>query len=218
MLSNVLSLRERRVADVMVPRADVIAVLGSEATLGDLLALFRTAGHSRLPVYGRIARRPPRHDPHPRLPRLHRRPGQGRAGSCRGEAEAPPSTEPGGHRPDSMTLAQATKILRPVLYVPPSMPAVDLLVRMQATRTHIALVIDEYGGTDGLISIEDLIEIVVGDIEDEHDLEEAPIVAGRREPLHRRCPRHAGRTEGPRPGIDLSRATRSPRRSIRWAG
>jgi CBS domain containing-hemolysin-like protein len=76
----------------------------------------------------------------------------------------------------SMTLAQA-KILRPVLYVPPSMPAVDLLVRMQATRTHIALVIDEYGGTDGLISIEDLVEIVVGDIEDEHDLDEAPTIA-----------------------------------------
>ena len=75
----------------------------------------------------------------------------------------------------SVTLAQAA-ILRPVLYVPPSMPAVDLLVRMQATRTHIALVIDEYGGTDGLVSIEDLIEIVVGDIEDEHDLEETPIV------------------------------------------
>jgi CBS domain containing-hemolysin-like protein len=57
------------------------------------------------------------------------------------------------------------------------MPAVDLLVRMQATRTHMALVIDEYGGTDGLISIEDLVEIIVGEIEDEHDLEEAPMVS-----------------------------------------
>ncbi len=68
----------------------------------------------------------------------------------------------------SATLASA-RILRPVLYVPASMPAVDLLARMQTTRTHMALVIDEYGGTDGLISIEDLVEIVVGDIEDEHD-------------------------------------------------
>jgi CBS domain containing-hemolysin-like protein len=68
----------------------------------------------------------------------------------------------------SMTLADA-RILRPVLYVPRSMPAIDLLVRMQATRTHMALVIDEYGGTDGLVSIEDLVEMVVGDIEDEHD-------------------------------------------------
>ena len=64
-----------------------------------------------------------------------------------------------------------------MLYVPPSMPAVDLLVRMQATRTHIALVIDEYGGTDGLVSMEDLVEIVVGEIEDEHDQDEAPSIA-----------------------------------------
>ena len=69
----------------------------------------------------------------------------------------------------STTLASA-RILRPVLFVPPSMPAVELLVRMQTTRTHMALVIDEYGGTDGLVSIEDLVEMVVGDIEDEHDL------------------------------------------------
>jgi CBS domain containing-hemolysin-like protein len=75
----------------------------------------------------------------------------------------------------SATLASA-RILRPVLYAPPSMPAVDLLVRMQATRTHMALVIDEYGGTDGLVSIEDLVEMIVGDIEDEHDLDEAPMI------------------------------------------
>jgi CBS domain containing-hemolysin-like protein len=63
----------------------------------------------------------------------------------------------------------STKLLRPVLYAPPSMPAMDLLVRMQATRTHMALVVDEYGGTDGLVSIEDLVEMIVGDIADEHD-------------------------------------------------
>ena len=65
-------------------------------------------------------------------------------------------------------------ILRPVLFAPPSMPALDLLVKMQATRTHMALVIDEYGGTDGLASIEDIVEMIVGDIEDEHDLDESP--------------------------------------------
>jgi CBS domain containing-hemolysin-like protein len=65
-------------------------------------------------------------------------------------------------------------IFRPVLFAPPSMPALDLLVKMQATRTHIALVIDEYGGTDGLVSIEDIVETIVGDIEDEHDLDETP--------------------------------------------
>ncbi|MGU3545737.1 transporter associated domain-containing protein, partial [Methylobacterium sp. A52T] len=73
---------------------------------------------------------------------------------------------------DLTTTLAAARIQRPVLFVPPSMPAIDLLVRMQATRTHMALVIDEYGGTDGLISIEDLIEVVVGDIEDEHDVAE----------------------------------------------
>ena len=69
---------------------------------------------------------------------------------------------------------EAAGILRPVLYAPPSMPALDLLVKMQATRTHMALVIDEYGGTDGLVSIEDIVEMIVGDIEDEHDLDENP--------------------------------------------
>jgi CBS domain containing-hemolysin-like protein len=66
------------------------------------------------------------------------------------------------------------KIIRPVLFVPPSMPALDLLLKMQATRTHMALVIDEYGGTDGLASIEDIVETIVGDIEDEHDESDAP--------------------------------------------
>src|SRR6202023_2390978 len=63
----------------------------------------------------------------------------------------------------------ATKIIRTILFVPPSMPAIDLLAKMQATRIHLALVIDEYGGTGGLVSIEDLVEQIVGDIEDEHD-------------------------------------------------
>ena len=68
----------------------------------------------------------------------------------------------------------AARILRPVLYAPPSMPALDLLLKMQASHTHMALVIDEYGGTDGLVSIEDVIESIVGDIEDEHDEDETP--------------------------------------------
>ena len=65
------------------------------------------------------------------------------------------------------------KIRRPILYVPPSMPAMNLLIRMQSTRIHMALVVDEYGGTDGLVTIEDLVEQVVGEIEDEHDEAEA---------------------------------------------
>src|SRR5690606_12279755 len=65
-----------------------------------------------------------------------------------------------------------TRIVRTILFVPPSMPAMDLLAKMQATRIHLALVIDEYGGTDGLVSMEDIVELIVGDIADEHDVEE----------------------------------------------
>jgi CBS domain containing-hemolysin-like protein len=75
----------------------------------------------------------------------------------------------------SMPLA-AAKIVREILYAPPSMPVLDLLAKMQATRIHLALVIDEYGGSDGLVSIEDLVELIVGDIADEHDEDEGPAV------------------------------------------
>jgi CBS domain containing-hemolysin-like protein len=171
MLSNVLSLRERRVGDVMIPRADIVAV-PADATLDELLALFRTAGHSRLPVFD-DSLDDPRGMVHIRdfLEFM----------AEKAKAERTPGlSETAFHDLAavdlSVTLA-TTKILRPVLYVPPSMPAVDLLVKMQATRTHIALVIDEYGGTDGLVSMEDLVEIVVGDIEDEHDPDEPASIA-----------------------------------------
>ena len=178
MLKNVLGLHRLRVDDVMVPRADIIAV-SADITIGDLLSLFRTAGHSRLPVYGETLD-DPKGMVHIRdfldfiaaraetgRPRRRRRKQAGQAE----EAALPPKPAPGlGDVDLSLTLASA-KILRPVLFAPPSMPAVDLLVRMQATRTHMALVIDEYGGTDGLVSIEDLVERVVGDIEDEHDVD-----------------------------------------------
>jgi CBS domain containing-hemolysin-like protein len=173
MLKNVLGLRGRRVDDVMVPRADIVAA-PLDMTLGELLRMFRTAGHSRLPVYGDTLD-DPRGMVHIRDFLDH----------LAAKAETVPASRrrklPAG-APDlgkvdlSMTLGTA-KILRPVLYAPPSMPALDLLAKMQTTRTHMALVIDEYGGTDGLVSIEDLVEIVVGDIEDEHDLDDAPMVA-----------------------------------------
>src|SRR5690606_13529758 len=79
--------------------------------------------------------------------------------------------------PDLTRPITETQIRRQVLYVPPSMPAMDLLVRMQTTRIHMALVVDEYGGTDGLVTIEDLIEEIVGEIEDEHDEAEAALVS-----------------------------------------
>lgn len=163
MLKNVLSFHRIRVEDVMVPRADIVAV-AADTNLGELLSLFRTAGHSRLPVYGETLD-DPKGMVHIRdfLDFIAMR---ADGGASEAGAEAPlPSL---GQIDLSMALSSAN-ILRPVLFVPRSMPAIDLLVRMQATRTHMALVIDEYGGTDGLVSIEDLVEMVVGDIEDEHD-------------------------------------------------
>jgi CBS domain containing-hemolysin-like protein len=164
MLKNVLGLHRLRVQDVMLPRADIVAV-ASDVTLGELLRLFRTAGHSRLPVYGETLDDP--------KGMVHIRDFMdflvARAESGTRRRRVKDVTVPSlGNIDLSMTLKDA-KILRPVIFAPPSMPAMDLLVRMQTTRTHMALVIDEYGGTDGLVSIEDLVETVVGDIEDEHD-------------------------------------------------
>jgi CBS domain containing-hemolysin-like protein len=169
MLKNVLGFHRFRVDDAMVPRVDIVAV-SAEATLGELLALFRTAGHSRLPVFGETLD-DPRGMVHIRdfldyiAAKAEARPRRIPDGAA--AAALPPSL---GDVDLSVPLSTAG-IVRPVLFVPPSMPAIDLLVRMQATRTHMALVIDEYGGTDGLVSIEDLVEMVFGDIEDEHDVE-----------------------------------------------
>jgi CBS domain containing-hemolysin-like protein len=188
MLRNVLQLGETRVVDVMVPRADIIA-LAAESSLGDLLASFRNDGHSRLPVYGDTLD-DPKGMIHIRdfldfiAGRAEVAAKETRRGRTRKAGEAPavdPAVEPARTGMDlgavdlSAPIA-AANLMRPVLYVPPSMPALDLLVRMQATRTHMALVIDEYGGTDGLVSIEDLVEVVVGQIEDEHDEAESAMV------------------------------------------
>ncbi len=190
-LRNVLELHEHRVQDIMIPRADIVAV-AITSTLSDVLTVFRTAGHSRLPVHGETLD-DPRGMIHIRdfvdhlagaveLGMRKRKP----ASSEIVEAPSTVATEGAldrrlqrlaalGAIDLSSQLAHAG-IVRPVLFVPPSMPALDLLVKMQATRTHMALVIDEYGGTDGLVSIEDVVEMIVGDIEDEHDFEEEPRV------------------------------------------
>jgi len=170
MLKNVLALRSNRVEDVMVPRADIVGV-NADTSLGELLRLFRTAGHSRLPVYNETLD-DPRGMVHIRdfLDYLAAR-AEG------GMRRRKTGTElPDLRKIDLNMPLSAAKILRPVLFVPPSMLALDLLVKMQTSRTHMALVIDEYGGTDGLISIEDLVEIVVGEIEDEHDLAEDSMI------------------------------------------
>ena len=167
-LKNVLALHDVKVADVMVPRADIIA-LTLDTPLRDVLDLFRTAGHSRLPVYGETLDDP--------RGMIHIRDfvvflaSDPRFGLSAGPALT--ANDPSA-RLSLDTPLSAAHILRPVLYAPPSMPALDLLLRMQASRTHMALVIDEYGGTDGLVSIEDVVESIVGDIEDEHDEAEAP--------------------------------------------
>jgi CBS domain containing-hemolysin-like protein len=173
MLANVLSLRTKRVADVMVPRADIVAC-PADISLGELLAQFRTAGHSRLPVYGETLD-DPRGMVHIRdfLDFMAARAEASRKRRRKADGQA---AGPDLGAVDLSASLSSARILRPVLYVPASMPAVDLLVRMQSTRTHMALVIDEYGGTDGLVSIEDLVEIVVGDIEDEHDEADGPSI------------------------------------------
>ncbi len=170
MLQNVLALRERRVSDVMIARAEMVAVK-QDIPIGQLLQTFAKAGHSRLVVYGETLDEP--------TGMVHIR-------DLVSYLTAQAAAVQKGKRtrrkfdPKSIDLAEplsATKIIRRILYVPPSMPAADLLVKMQATRIHLALVIDEYGGTDGLVSIEDIVEEIVGEIEDEHDIEEKRIVA-----------------------------------------
>jgi CBS domain containing-hemolysin-like protein len=167
-LKNVLALHDVRVEDVMVPRADVIA-LSLDTPLSEVLDCFRTAGHSRLPVYDETLDDP--------RGMIHIRDfvvflaSDPRFGLMKGPEGAPAN---GDNQTGLDMPLSAARILRPVLYAPPSMPALDLLLKMQASRTHMALVIDEYGGTDGLVSIEDVMESIVGDIEDEHDEAEAP--------------------------------------------
>ena len=181
-LKNVLSLHELRVEDVMVPRADIVAVELNQS-LEEILSVFRAASHSRLPVYCETL-----DDPRGMVHILDfvdflARSAESRKPRARSVSE--PAREPSQSDINrvagqigldlSIPLANAN-ILRPVLFAPPSMPALDLLVKMQAQRTHMALVIDEYGGTDGLVSIEDVVEMIVGDIEDEHDEEEEPVI------------------------------------------
>jgi len=166
MLKNILSLRERRLDDLMVPRADIVAVQ-QDIPLGELVKVFENASHSRLVVYNDTLDEP--------VGMVHIRDliafMTARA-TVQPDASAAPGEPPAGLNFAALDLAMplsATKIIRTILFVPPSMPAIDLLAKMQATRIHLALVIDEYGGTDGLASIEDIVEEIVGDIEDEHD-------------------------------------------------
>lgn len=142
---NVLSVRDITVDDVMVPRADVKAV-DVETTIADVAQVMSECGHSRLPVYRE---------------RLDDVVGMVHIKdllACREEDQA----------------TGITKIVRKPLFVAPSMPVLELLLQMRVQRLHMALVVDEFGGIDGLVTIEDLVEEIIGDIEDEHDEDNGP--------------------------------------------
>ena len=163
MLRNILRFGKLTVEDVMVPRADIIAVEDT-ITIAELLRVFREAEHSRLPVYNETLDDP--------RGMIHIRDLM----SWITTAAEKNATTLDLAAVDLGKTVVAINIVREILYVPPSMPVLDLLLRMQSSRLHLALVVDEYGGTDGLVSIEDLIEEVVGEIDDEHDVAEEPLI------------------------------------------
>lgn len=178
-LGNILALRDVRVEHVMVPRADVDAV-SITTNLAELLHLFRNAGHSRMPVFGDTLDDPrgmihikdvlvymtktAQYSPGPEVKRRRK---------MAGDLDL--------RQIDLGMSLEDTSLIRPVLFVPPSMKASALLAKMQVARIQMALVIDEYGGTDGLVSLEDLVETIVGDIEDEHDEDEKPTIIAESE-------------------------------------
>lgn len=144
-----------RVADVLTPRADIVAV-ELETPFSELLARFVDAEHSRMPVY-----RETLDDP---VGVVHVK-------------DVFKLVANGGRPGDEDEVL--TNLKRDVIYVPPSMPCTALLAKMQATRTHMAIVIDEFGGVDGLVTMEDLVEAVVGDIDDEYDETIGPQILAR---------------------------------------
>lgn len=150
LLSNVLRLRGSTAYDVMVPRADIMA-MPEDFTLEQAIRLIQKDGHSRYPVY--------RESLDDIVGMVHIKDVFAAVGQ-----EAP---------------FDLKSVLRKPLFVVPSIPVLDLLLQMRQSRVHMALVVDEYGGIDGLITIEDLVETIVGDISDEHDEDSAPHMTER---------------------------------------
>ncbi len=150
MLTNILKLHRLRVDDVMVPRPDIVAI-GADAPLDKVVEAMHEAFHSRLPIY--------RNTLDHVLGFVHIK---DLLAYWRGRKD--------------FDLAD---VAHDVLFVPPTMSVLDLLLRMREGRIHMALVVDEFGGTDGLVTIEDLVEEIVGEIEDEHDQAEAPTIEER---------------------------------------
>ena len=150
MLTNILKLHRLRVDGVMVPRPDIVAI-GADAPLDKVIETMREAFHSRLPVY--------RDTLDHVLGFVHIK---DILAYWRGRADF-----------------DLVGIVHEVMFVPPTMSVLDLLLRMRERRIHMALVVDEFGGTDGLVTIEDLVEEIVGEIEDEHDRTEEPAIEER---------------------------------------
>lgn len=146
LLSNVLKLHDAKVGDVMIPRADIVSV-EADIPLPELVELVLSEGHSRFPVY------------------------QGDLDDVIGMIHIKDVLPYLCKQPENFKLSS---LVRDILIVAPNMPVLDLLVDMRARRQHMALVVDEFGGIDGLATIEDLVEEIVGEIEDEHDLHATP--------------------------------------------
>lgn len=160
LIQNVLNLAHTRVEDVMVPRAGIEAC-EDNVSMSALIGRFRKAGHSRLPIYGDNLDNI--------IGMIHIKDLLLSLAAPQNDAEKPDQPEKLKIPLLRTLISKQKKMVRDVLFVPPSMPVASLLQRMQTTRVHMAIVVDEYGGTDGLVTIEDLLEAVVGDIEDEHD-------------------------------------------------
>ena len=157
MMRNMLQLGDACAGDIAVPRTDMV-VFDADAGFPALVALFRDAGHSRMPVW--------RGERDNILGMVHIKDVYSRIAETFNDAVSSAPLHDLAIEP----------LLREVLFVPGSMRIVDLLARMRAGRTHMAIIIDEHGGVDGLVTIEDLVEEIVGDIEDEHDEAAAALI------------------------------------------
>lgn len=163
MMQNLLGFADLRVDDVMVPRANIEAA-EETSNMRDLLAQFVEANHSRLPIY--------RESLDDIVGMIHVKDYLRWMAVKGSKKKTKKAVEAGialAASELSSTIKQHPSMIREVLFVPPSMPAPDLLIKMKASHIHLAVVVDEYGGTDGLISLEDLVEEIIGDIADEHD-------------------------------------------------
>jgi magnesium and cobalt transporter len=150
LLANILKLRDKTVADVMVPRVDIVGI-AADTPLDEVVRLIQAEAHSRYPIY--------RESLDDVIGMIHIKDVLAYWGTAK--------------------KFNLRDILRRVVFVAPTLPVLDMLLDMRRSRTHMALVVDEFGGTDGLLTIEDLVEEIVGEIEDEHDVAETPTVARR---------------------------------------